>query len=199
MFVYSGLPAASLYSGLSVKVVREVVLNSEKPLVIDADGLNALADKPDVLKRAKGEVVVTPHPGEMKRLLSGKKSGLKTREINRRRVEIAETFAETFGVTCVLKGVPTVTASPGGEVFINPTGNPGMATAGSGDVLSGIIASFMAQGFGVMNSAVCGVYMHGLAGDIARDDIGEYSLVAGDIIEYLPDAFNALDGSGTDS
>jgi NAD(P)H-hydrate epimerase len=176
--------------------VKNIVSHSDKPLLIDADGLNNIAQWPDVLTKAKTGVVVTPHPGEMKRLLVSEHPDITIREINERRVEIARDYAAKRGVACVLKGVPTVVSSPEGEVYLNTTGNPGMATAGSGDVLSGVIASFIAQGFGVRRSAVCGVFMHGLAGDKARDEVGEYSLTAGDIVKCLPSAFKAVFRSG---
>ncbi len=172
--------------------VHEIVPGSKKPIVLDADGLNCMSGQTELFKKAKAEIIVTPHPNEMKRLLLGKKRSITAREINERRIEIAEEFASGNKVVCVLKGAPTVVASPDGEIYVNTTGNPGMATAGSGDVLSGIISSFVAQGLGVFRSAVCGAYMHGLAGDLARDEIGEYSLIAGDITEYLPDAFKNI-------
>jgi hydroxyethylthiazole kinase-like uncharacterized protein yjeF len=172
--------------------VYDIVSGSKKPLILDADGLNCMASHTELFKKAQTEIIVTPHPNEMKRLLSGTYRGITAREINERRVEIAEEFAYRNSVVCILKGAPTIIASPGGEVYINTTGNPGMATAGSGDVLAGIVASFVAQGFGMFRSAVCGVYMHGLAGDLAGEEIGEYSLIAGDITDYLPDAFERL-------
>jgi NAD(P)H-hydrate epimerase len=172
--------------------VHEIVRDSKKPMVLDADGLNCMSGQTELFKKAKAEIIVTPHPNEMKRLLSDRKKNITAKKINERRIEIAEEFASMNNVVCVLKGAPTVIASPDGEVYVNTTGNPGMATAGSGDVLSGIIASFVAQGFGMFRSAVCGSYIHGLAGDLARDEIGEYSLIAGDITEYLPDAFKRI-------
>ncbi|PNX51073.1 MAG: hypothetical protein BV458_12055 [Thermoplasmata archaeon M9B2D] len=167
--------------------VKEIILFSSKPLLADADALNCIAGDVDVFRNGKGEFIVTPHPGEMKRLLIESDPVISVNDINRKRMDIARLFAVENGVVCLLKGVPTVISSPDGDVYLNTTGNPGMATAGSGDVLSGIIASFMGQGHDPLHAAVCGAYIHGLAGDLAARDIGEHSLIAGDIIQYLPD------------
>ncbi|GBE32995.1 bifunctional NAD(P)H-hydrate repair enzyme Nnr [bacterium BMS3Bbin05] len=196
-FINSRADAVLLGPGLGVnddvvKFVRQILLKSEKPLLADADGLNCIARMPGILRDAKAGVILTPHPGEMKRLMAEEYPDITPEDINGNRVEIAERFASGNGVVCVLKGAPAVVASPGGEVYINTTGNPGMATAGSGDVLSGIISGLMAQKYGMLYSAVCGVYIHGLAGDLAADELGEYSLVAGDIIRYLPKAFGRV-------
>jgi hydroxyethylthiazole kinase-like uncharacterized protein yjeF len=137
------------------------------PCVIDADGLNIVASRMDVLGRLKAPTVLTPHPGE---------------------------FAAKHGVVLVLKGYRTIVAAPDGRVFVNPTGNPGMATGGTGDVLGGMIAAQIAQKTGVLDAAVSAVYAHGLAGDVAADRLGERSLVAGDLIKYLPPALKALTG-----
>lgn len=163
------------------EIMNEVIMNCKVPMVIDADGLNAIASNPEVLKRRKAEIVITPHPGEMARLC-----GCKTMDIQRDRLGYAGRFAEDFGVAVVLKGYRTIIALPDGMIYINPTGNPGMATAGSGDVLAGIISGFAAQKFKLSDAAVCGVYIHGAAGDCAAGKIGEYGLKAGDIIENIP-------------
>ena len=131
---------------------------------------------------------ITPHPGEFARL-----TGLATAEVLKRRLELAPAFAAKHGVYLVLKGYRTLVAAPDGRLFINPTGNPGMATGGSGDVLSGILASLLAQLKDPLLSAVAGVYVHGLSGDLAAEALSEKALVAGDIIRYLPKACKCLE------
>ncbi|MGE5894021.1 MAG: NAD(P)H-hydrate dehydratase [bacterium] len=175
-----------------IQFVKEIVIHAGKPLLIDADALNCIAVDPDILRKTSSEVVITPHPNEMKRLLGRQYPDITGQEVNRRRIEIARSFAAEKKVICVLKGAPTVVASPDGSAYINSSGNPGMATAGAGDVLSGVISAFLAQGMSALNAAICGVYLHGLAGDIARDELGEYSLIAGDLIRHLPGAFRFL-------
>jgi len=162
-------------------IIGFILENSGIPLVIDADGLNALKGDTDILKNRQVPLVLTPHPGEMARL-----TGKSIEEIQSRRLEIAQGFAEEHGVTLVLKGHNTVVAVPGGDVYINMTGNPGMATAGSGDVLTGIITALIAQGLNPQQAAVAGVYLHGAAGDQAALERGERGLVATDLIHYLP-------------
>ncbi|MBI4547896.1 MAG: NAD(P)H-hydrate dehydratase [Ignavibacteriae bacterium] len=173
------------------QLVWKIVSTIDKPLLIDADGLNALAENILVLKRHKSkDVIITPHTGELSRLI-----GLPSEDIERNRVEIARTVAEQFKLTLVLKGAPTVTASERGEVYINSTGNPGMATAGSGDVLAGLIGGLWAQGMTRTDAAYAGVFIHGLAGDMARDTYGEKSLMAMDIQSYLPEAIQRVERS----
>jgi hydroxyethylthiazole kinase-like uncharacterized protein yjeF len=161
------------------------------PCVIDADGLNILASKPGVLRRMAGPVVLTPHPGEFARLV-----GRPNAEVLRHRLELVPAFAAEHGVIVVLKGYRTLIAGPEGRVLVNPTGNPGMATGGMGDVLGGMIASQLAQEKDVMGAVVSAVYVHGLAGDIAAERLSEKALVAGDIVRYLPAALKALAGEG---
>lgn len=157
------------------------------PVVLDADALNILAIKPDVLKSLSKPAVVTPHPGEFARLLK-----LSTKEVLARRLELVPRFAKKFGVYVVLKGYKTLTATPEGKTFINPTGNPGMATAGSGDVLSGMIASMIIQEKNILDAILAAVFVHGLSGDIGVVRLGEKSLTAGNMITYLPAAIKAL-------
>jgi hydroxyethylthiazole kinase-like uncharacterized protein yjeF len=159
------------------------------PCVIDADGLNIVAAKPDVLGRLEAPAVLTPHPGEFARLV-----GRTNEEVLRYRLELAPEFAARHDVTLVLKGYRTLIAFPDGRVFINPTGNAGMATGGTGDVLGGMIASQVAQKHDLLGAVLSAVFAHGLAGDIAAERLGERSLVAGDIIRYLPPALKALAG-----
>lgn len=196
-FIESRADAVVLGPGIGMtddvrSFVKEVILRSSKPLLIDADALNSIEGSAGLLRDARCEIVVTPHPNEMRRLLRGVRPEMDAREVNSRRIEISRSFAAGHGVVCVLKGSPTIVASPEGSVFINQTGNPGMATAGSGDVLSGIIGSLMGQGATPLDASICGVHLHGLSGDYATQDKGEHSLIAGDIIEYLPFAFRSI-------
>jgi NAD(P)H-hydrate epimerase len=174
----------------TVELVQRLVSTLKHPVVIDADGLNALAKNPDLLKNRTTPTIITPHIGELSRLVA-----LPIEEIERDRIEIARKTASHFGLILVLKGAPTVIAEPGGEVWINPTGNDGMATAGCGDVLTGIIASFLTQGMGPLESAICGVYIHGLAGDLAANDRGQFGTIAGDIMEMVPEAIIEMQGA----
>lgn len=163
-------------------IVRYILERSGVPLVIDADGLNALENDVAILKDRQVPIVLTPHPGEMARL-----TGKTIEEIQSQRLETAQTFAQEWGVTLVLKGNKTIIANPAGEVHINISGNPGMATAGSGDVLTGIISGLIAQGLKPQDAAFAGVYLHGCAGDLAAEIKGEQGLIAGDLILCLPE------------
>ena len=166
----------------TISLIRKLIPMVKKPVVLDADGLNALRGNISILGRLPN-CVITPHPGELSRLLKRPIS-----EIQSDRVGIAREVAEELKITVVLKGARTVIANPRGYVFINPTGNSGMATAGSGDVLTGMLASFIGQGLNPTNASVVSVYLHGLAGDIAAREKGEACLLASDIVEYLPQA-----------
>jgi NAD(P)H-hydrate epimerase len=174
----------------TVAAIRRIALECPLPLVLDADGLNAFAGRAADLAGRKAETVLTPHPGELGRLL-----GVSTAQIQEDRIAAARGAAEETGAIVVLKGHMTLVAS-GTVVFVNPTGNPGMATGGTGDVLTGVIAGLLAQGFDALDAAVLGVYLHGLAGDLAAAKVGEMGLAAGDLIETLPAAFAALKGEG---
>ena len=156
-------------------------------MVIDADGLNALAQKTELISLLGAEAVLTPHPGEMARLTN---IPISTLESNR--IGAAEEFANQYGVTLVFKGAPTITSTPNGDIWINSTGNPGMATAGMGDVLTGIIAGLMAQNVSSRMAAVLGVYLHGLAGDIAAEALGMHGLIASDVLQAVPQAISSL-------
>ena len=178
--------------GLSVcddtkNLVQSVITNCEKPLVIDADALNCICNKPEILKNLKAPAIITPHPGEMARLLH---STPKT--VNSNRENTAIDFAKKFGVVTVLKGAGTIIASPDGEVYINHTGNSGMATGGSGDVLSGIIGSLLAQGASPINAAAAGVFLHGTIGDLAAEKLGKISMLPSDMIDMIPTAYLKL-------
>lgn len=167
--------------------VRQFVQNCDMSMVLDADGLNALADCPKILNEAQGPVIITPHPGEMARLLSTTLS-----KIQEDRVAAVKTAAEEFNCTAVLKGAATLIATSEGKLWINPTGNAGMATGGSGDVLSGIIGAFLARGMKPYEAAAAGVYIHGLSGDLAAGEQGEICLTAQDLIDYLPKAIKDM-------
>lgn len=178
--------------GLSVcddtkNLVQSVITNCEKPLVIDADALNCICNKPEILKNLKAPAIITPHPGEMARLLH---STPKT--VNSNKENTAIDFAKKFGVVTVLKGAGTIIASPDGEVYINHTGNSGMATGGSGDVLSGIIGSLLAQGASPINAAAAGVFLHGTIGDLAAEKLGKISMLPTDMIDMIPTAYLKL-------
>lgn len=178
--------------GLSVcddtkNLVQSVITNCKKPLVIDADALNCICNKPEILKNLKAPAIITPHPGEMARLLH---STPKT--VNSSRENTAIDFAKKFGVVTVLKGAGTIIASPDGEVYINHTGNSGMATGGSGDVLSGIIGSLLAQGAAPINAAAAGVFLHGTIGDLAAEKLGKISMLPTDMIDMIPTAYLKL-------
>lgn len=165
----------------TAELVRRLVLESELPLVLDADGLNAFAGAADLLKGRSAPLVLTPHVGEFARL-----SGLDREQILAAPIAVARDFAVAFGTTLVLKGAPAVVALQDGRVAVNSTGNPGMATAGSGDVLTGVIAGLIAQGVDYEVAACLGVYLHGRAGDRARDQLGEWGMRAGDLAAEIP-------------
>jgi len=171
----------------SAELVRRIAVEARCPLVIDADGLNAFEGHGEALARIAAERVLTPHLGEMARL-----TRLSTRELEAGRIDCTRSWAQSWGSVVVLKGAPTVTASPDGRATVNPTGNPGMATAGMGDVLTGVIAALIGQGLGVYDAARLGAYLHGLAGDQAAARLGQHGLGASDAIEALPGAFLSL-------
>jgi NAD(P)H-hydrate epimerase len=174
-------------------LVRKVLSRITKPMVIDADGLNALVGHLNILRRTQylptgrqGTVhgtIITPHPGEMARLL-----GTSIKKVQDNRKEIAKKFAKDYKVTVVLKGYNTVVADDKGNLYINKTGNPGMATAGSGDVLTGMIAAFLGQGLSDFAAAKYAVYLHGLAGDLAAKEKTQLGMIASDIIAKIPQA-----------
>ncbi len=185
----------------TAEFVRAVVEKSQTPIVLDADGLNAFEGDSKAFNRkarqggaknAKGDtpptLVLTPHPGEMARL-----TGLSIPEIQRDRINVARSFAQEHGAILVLKGDRTIVANSDGECWVNTTGNPGMATGGTGDILTGIIAGMIAQHpKQVFQAVLAAVYLHGLAGDVACETTGEHSLVATDLITALPEAFRRI-------
>lgn len=184
LLIGPGLSTQSSTAEFLAKLMPDIRL----PVVIDADGLNILSTKPELLKRLPKTAILTPHPGEFARLL-----GLPLRDVIRRKLELAPAFAQERGVYLVLKGYRTLVCTPDGRTFINPTGNPGMATGGSGDVLSGMIASFLMQDEDALQAALAAVYLHGLSGDLAAEKTGQRALVAGDLIRFLPAALKAME------
>jgi len=168
--------------------VRRIVDRATMPLVVDADALNAFTGAPDRLAGREGrDVIITPHPGEMGRLV-----GMSTDEVQASRLDVARNFAATHHVYVVLKGHRTLIATPDKKVFINPTGNPGMASGGTGDVLTGMIAAWLAQLLDAEAACKLAVYLHGMAGDLAEADEGEVAMTAGDLVRHLGDAFLEL-------
>lgn len=168
-------------------LLDEIFKNTESPILLDADGINAAAESINIFEHKKGALVLTPHPAEMARLYN-----TTAKDVNSDRIGFATRAAKDFGATVVLKGANTVIATSKGRVFVNMNGNAGMATAGSGDMLAGIITALMAQGISPDSSAVMGVYIHAAAGDKARDIQGEYSMNVEDMIEALPKVFKSL-------
>ena len=201
----AGVDALVVGSGLSrdagaVELARRLVAESPRPVVLDADGLNAFQDRTGLLSSARAAYspsapqgqartarVLTPHLGEMSRL-----TGLAPAELEARRMDSCRDWAMKWGCVLVLKGAPTVTAGPDGYATVNPTGNPGMATAGMGDVLTGVVAALLAQGLAPYDAARAAVYVHGLAADHCARSIGPVGFGAGDVAEALPRVFATL-------
>lgn len=167
------------------ELARRVVAETRIPMVIDADALNALAGTLDPLKQEDRDVVLTPHAGEFSRL-----SGSPISDILARPREAATQFAQEMGATLVLKNAPSMVATSDGSLFVNPTGNPGLATAGAGDVLTGILAGMLAQGLEGKEAAPLGVFLHGWAGDLAKAEGSEMGLIAGDVLRAIPAAIS---------
>lgn len=194
--ILAGKDAVVLGPGLSTQestaaFVLALLPRLQLPVVIDADGLNIIAGNLEVLRKLTSPAVLTPHPGEFARLV-----GLSVREVLARRLELAPAFARHWKVVLVLKGHRTLVAVPDGRTFVNPTGNPGMATGGAGDVLSGMIGSLIVQTKDIAAAARAAVYVHGLSGDLAAAKLSEKALIAGDLIRFLPAAVKSLeDGS----
>jgi NAD(P)H-hydrate epimerase len=167
------------------ELVRTCVERYRGPLILDADALNAFQGSTERLTGYGRSVILTPHPGEMARLL-----GTTVEEVQKDRLGVARSFASEHHLIVVLKGHRTLTVQPDGTAWVNPTGNPGMATGGTGDILTGMVAGFVAQNpERVFEAVVAAVFLHGLAGDVARDTVGEYSLTATDLLAALPEAF----------
>lgn len=169
------------------ELVRNLLRRLDKPVVLDADGIHACAQSVESIKDARARLIITPHPGEMAAL-----TGKTADEIALNRKDIALKYANEYNTVLVLKGHNTVVAAPGQEPYVNQTGNAGMATGGTGDVLAGMIAGFAAQGVDNFKAAVLGVYFHGLAGDMAMREKGPLSLLATDLLNKLPEALKVL-------
>jgi NAD(P)H-hydrate epimerase len=174
----------------TIKLTRWLLKHTQQPLLIDADGLNCVATDPNMLRHASSSVwpvVLTPHPGEMARLTK-----TNTAEVQANRLEVAQTFATQYHCCVVLKGARTVVAAPDGWTWINPTGNPGMASGGMGDVLAGVIGGLLAQGYTPHEACQLGVFVHGTAGDVVAHELGEIGMLARDVIERLPSGLRSV-------
>jgi NAD(P)H-hydrate epimerase len=187
-----GKTAVAIGPGLSTQaetslLVRRIVARCPLPMVIDADGLNALSSDPDSLTKCRGRAILTPHPGEMARL-----AGISNPEVQANRIGTAEAFARKVGCCLVLKGARTVIAEPEGLVHINPTGNPALSSGGSGDVLTGLIGGFLARGWPPARAAAAGVYLHGLAADRLSEDMGHSGILAGELLDVIPGLASSL-------
>lgn len=169
----------------TVKALLDLLGHMRNPMVLDADALNILAANKDYLRQLPSETILTPHPGEFRRLVGPWKSDF-------HKLELLRDFCRSFQVNTVLKGAYSAVCNTSGEVFFNSTGNPGMATAGSGDVLTGIIGALLAQKLKPFDALRLGVYLHGLSGDLAKSEKGEISLNASDIIEAIPESILSI-------
>jgi NAD(P)H-hydrate epimerase len=175
-------------------LVRRLIKTSPVPIIVDADGLNALAGITDFLKDVKVPLVMTPHPGEMARLTEKTPS-----QVQQNRIRAARSFATTHKTYLVLKGAGTVVAHPDGSILINHTGNPGMASGGMGDILTGMISGLIVQGLSVSEAVNAGVYLHGYAADFLAQTKGPVGFIASDLIEILPDQFKELEKTSDSS
>ncbi len=184
--------AVALGPGISLdqetlSLARELVAEVARPMVVDADGLSALGGHLDLLTRAPAPRCLTPHPGEMARML-----GTRVAAVQADGIGTVRAFCQRYGTFVALKGAHTVIGDPTGKIFLNPTGNPGMASGGTGDVLTGMVGAFLSRGMGPLEALQAAVFLHGLAGDLARDAKGEEGLIAGDVLEAIPAAFLRL-------
>ena len=180
----SALIGPGLGQSYHMRYILELIIQNAKiPLVLDADGINAICENIDILKEASCPVILTPHPGEFRRLGG---------DVTGDRVTDAVAFAQKYNCILVLKGHGTVTALPNGGAYINTTGGPELAKGGSGDILAGMIVSLLAQGFDAKTSAVTAVYLHGKCGDLCREKLGEYSVIADDVIGAIPEAVKSV-------
>ncbi len=173
------------------KLLERIIIEAETPLVIDADGLNVLAQDLNILKERKVDIILTPHPGEMARLIKAS-----VPEVLRNKIEVSKELATEYGVIVVLKMARTLIATPDGEIFINSTGNPAMASGGVGDVLTGVIGGLLAQGESAKEAAILGVFLHGLAGDLWVEKNGGIGLLAQELANYLPKAWEVVAREG---
>jgi NAD(P)H-hydrate epimerase len=169
------------------ELVRKLLHALRLPIVLDADGVNALTGHTDLLTQVKTKLVLTPHPGEMARLL-----GMTSQKVQSDRLGTTQSFSQRYNVCLVLKGAHTVLANPQGSLFINPTGNQGMASGGTGDVLAGMLGGLISQGLDPLQASKIGVYLHGLAGDLVAAQKGTMGMIAGDLIECIPLAIRKI-------
>jgi NAD(P)H-hydrate epimerase len=187
-----GKTALALGPGLSthpetMALVRNVVKTCQVPMVIDADGLNALSEDLNALTGRKGGAILTPHPGEMGRL-----TRMKISDIQDDRVGTTHRFVEKYGCHLILKGARTLIAEPGGTIYVNPTGNPALSSGGSGDVLTGLIGGFLARRWPMEEAGITAVYLHGLAADYLAEDMGQNGVLAGELLDVLPELMFSL-------
>lgn len=194
-FIHTSATVVAIGPGMGVnsdtkKILLDIIKESTCPVLIDADAIRVFGRTKKALPEAKAPLIFTPHPGEMTSLV--RDSFANTSAIERDRINTALSFARENRSFLVLKGVPTIISTPDGRAFVNSTGNPGMATAGSGDVLTGMISGLLAQNRDPLRSCILGVYLHGLAGDIAASKRGQHSLIATDITDEIPNAFHSL-------
>ena len=169
------------------KIVFNMIKKCTSPMIIDADGINVISENIDILKDARSEIILTPHPKEMSRL-----NKEKIEEIVLKKAEYAQEFAKKYGVTLIIKGHETVISDKEGVIYVNKTGNESMAKGGSGDVLSGIIGAFLAQGVSPIDAGIISVYVHGLAGDICKKEFSSFSVTPTDLINNLYRVFLKL-------
>jgi NAD(P)H-hydrate epimerase len=184
--------ALAIGPGLSMnpqtqKLIVKLIPSIKKPFVLDADGINAVAKNLAVLRKVKTDMVITPHPREFSRL-----TDKRVEDIQKNRKVVAQDFAYRYGITLVLKGYRTIVANPRKDIYVNNTGNPGMASGGCGDILTGMIAAFLGQKMEPFKASKLAVYLHGLAGDLASKELGEISLKATDILNKLPEAIKRV-------
>ena len=189
-----GKQALAMGPGISLHprtqaLVRDLLVQAPCPMVLDADALTALADHPELFHKTRFPVVLTPHPGEMARLVHES-----TRTVLENRMEVASQFSQQHGVTMVLKGHRTIIAAPDGRLAINSSGNPAMASGGMGDTLTGMIAGFLGQGFEPFNAACLGVYVHGAAADDLIGKVASRGLLASDVLDAVPRVIGRLEG-----
>ena len=169
----------------TVRALKRLIQEVQVPLVMDADALNILSDNPTWLPFLPAKTILTPHPKEFERLVGRTSTSFE-------RIEKQRELAIKYNLVVIVKGAHTTVAMPNGTIFFNTTGNPGMATAGSGDVLTGIITGLLARGYKQEDACIVGMYLHGLAGDIAAKELGQESVIASDLIQYLPYAFKRI-------
>ncbi len=171
----------------TAQFLYEILRKSSVPIVLDADGITLIARNLNILKEVKVPIILTPHPGEMSRLI-----GRTSDDVQKNRVGVARDFSTMYNAYTVLKGARTVISTPEGSVFINPTGNPAMASGGMGDVLNGVIAGFLAQGYKPSDACILGVFSHGLAGDMESKKKGQAGIIASDVADLMPEALNKI-------